>query len=154
MPPETRISVQKLAARIERVELLNRALFLVVAIALVIGGAALAIRHFSQANTAAAEPFAALNANGDVRYDERSLVIAGLDPAIHTDVQPAWTTGSSPVVTPHEVHTYCPSEPFPAFALLKPGYARCRASTTSRWSSASAAQKLPAACGRRTQRDL
>ena len=122
MPPETRISVQKLAARIERVERLNRALFLVVAIALVIGGAALAIRHFSQANTAAAEPFAALNANGDVRYDERSLVIAGLDPAIHTDVQPAWTTGSSPVVTPHEVHTYCPSEPFPAFALLKPGY--------------------------------
>lgn len=66
MPPETRISVQKLAARIERVERLNRALFLVVAIALVIGGAALAIWHFSQSNTAAAEPFATLNASGDV----------------------------------------------------------------------------------------
>ena len=66
MPPAARISVQKLAARIERVERLNRALFLVVAISLVIGGAALAIRHFSQPNAAAAEPFAALNANGDV----------------------------------------------------------------------------------------
>jgi hypothetical protein len=64
MPAETRISVATLAARIKRVERLNRALFLVVAIALVIGGAALTIRYFSQPNSAAAERFAALEANG------------------------------------------------------------------------------------------
>jgi hypothetical protein len=66
MPAETRISVATLAARIKRVERLNRALFLVVAIALAIGGAALTIRYFSQPNAAAAERFAALEANGDV----------------------------------------------------------------------------------------
>ena len=55
MPAETRISVATLAARIKRVERLNRALFLGVAIALVIGGAALTIRHFSQPNAAVVE---------------------------------------------------------------------------------------------------
>jgi hypothetical protein len=61
MPAETRISVATLAARVKRVERLNCALFLVVAIMLVIGGAALTIRHFWQPNTAAAERFAALS---------------------------------------------------------------------------------------------
>jgi hypothetical protein len=65
MPPETRISVATLAALIERVERLNRALFLVVAIALLIGGAALTVAHFSRSNTIAAERFAVLDAKSD-----------------------------------------------------------------------------------------
>jgi len=65
MPPETRISVETLAARIERVERLNRALFFVVALALVIGGAALTAAHLSHSKTVAAERFALVKVTGE-----------------------------------------------------------------------------------------
>jgi hypothetical protein len=65
MPAEAKLSVERLAARIECVERLNRALCFVVALALVISVAALTVAHFSRANTVAAERFAVLKDKTD-----------------------------------------------------------------------------------------
>jgi hypothetical protein len=47
-----------------------------------------------------------------------SLVIAGLDPAIHADAHFAWTTGSSPVVTTSHPERPLPELPKSAAARL------------------------------------